>query len=487
MVLGILQIASVAVFGAIIGSFLNVVIFRLPRGLSVHKPTWSFCPHCNKRIRPYHNLPIVGWLWLRGRCHDCQSSISIVYPLIECTTVFLFVMVWDAMFVARVLPGIHHPSHDWPMAIAYLSLFAGLLATSAMDIESYIIDIRLSVLSMILGIICYTIWGIPSGSATAGGGTAASPIGHDTLGLLPASLCVIGVAMGLVWMLTVLIGSVLAKSAPNNGASGLPDDNISEEELEPGQTAYLEAGGRNFRPTAIILFGTAILGLIVWQFIVPNQSPGWPIAAGDLRGVVAGLILMVLLVLVSLVPRESDEQIVDEIESEREQARSTALREFAWFVPAILVGSGLFAYFRVSGQLNTGLTEILSIPASGWIEHMQSGCQAVAAAVFAAALGWTVRILGTLTFGKEAFGTGDIYIMAAIAAVLGFWSVFFTFFLATILALIGVLATLVRKTSRAIPFGPWLALGAFVNLWLLGPLLNYYQTTGQLLWSILSR
>ena len=106
--------------------------------------------------------------------------------------------------------------------------------------------------------------------------------------------------------------------------------------------------------------------------------------------------------------------------------------------------------------------------------------------IFAAALGWTVRILGTLAFGKEAFGTGDIYIMAAIAAVIGFWSVFFTFFLATILALIGVLATLFKKASRAVPFGPWLALGAFVNLWLLGPLLNYYEPTARLLWSILT-
>ncbi len=97
-----------------------------------------------------------------------------------------------------------------------------------------------------------------------------------------------------------------------------------------------------------------------------------------------------------------------------------------------------------------------------------------------------MRLLGTIAFGKEAFGTGDIYIMSAMAAVVGFWAVLFTFFLAALLALIGVLATVFRKASRAVPFGPWLALGAFVNLWLYGGLLEFFSPAGRLLWSLIS-
>ena len=80
------------VFGALIGSFLNVVVWRVPRGESlVHPP--SRCPHCEHRIRPYDNVPIFGWLWLRGRCRDCGAPISPRYPIVEAGTTLAFGLV----------------------------------------------------------------------------------------------------------------------------------------------------------------------------------------------------------------------------------------------------------------------------------------------------------------------------------------------------------------------------------------------------------
>jgi leader peptidase (prepilin peptidase)/N-methyltransferase len=76
--------------GAAIGSFLNVVVYRLPRGKSIVYPG-SQCPTCGHAIRWYHNLPIVSWIWLHGKCHDCGAKISIRYPLIELATGLLFV------------------------------------------------------------------------------------------------------------------------------------------------------------------------------------------------------------------------------------------------------------------------------------------------------------------------------------------------------------------------------------------------------------
>ncbi|HEY2882177.1 MAG TPA: prepilin peptidase [Pirellulales bacterium] len=73
---------SLFVLGTIIGSFLNVVIYRLPAGLSLVRPG-SQCPKCRRPIRWYDNVPIFGWLWLRGRCRDCGAAISIRYPLVE--------------------------------------------------------------------------------------------------------------------------------------------------------------------------------------------------------------------------------------------------------------------------------------------------------------------------------------------------------------------------------------------------------------------
>lgn len=77
-----LSLSLVFVFGAIIGSFLNVVIYRMPRGESVVFPA-SHCPSCDAPLKAYHNIPILSWLALRGRCAFCSAPISAQYPIIE--------------------------------------------------------------------------------------------------------------------------------------------------------------------------------------------------------------------------------------------------------------------------------------------------------------------------------------------------------------------------------------------------------------------
>src|SRR5438270_7375112 len=77
------------VFGLLIGSFLNVVIWRVPRGESVVRPP-SHCPNCEREISPRDNLPVVSWLLLRGRCRHCNEPISARYPLVELATGLLF-------------------------------------------------------------------------------------------------------------------------------------------------------------------------------------------------------------------------------------------------------------------------------------------------------------------------------------------------------------------------------------------------------------
>lgn len=80
------------VFGLLIGSFLNVVVWRLPRHESISHPP-SHCPSCGTPLRPVDNIPVVSWLALRGRCHHCKASISVRYPLVELATATLFVAV----------------------------------------------------------------------------------------------------------------------------------------------------------------------------------------------------------------------------------------------------------------------------------------------------------------------------------------------------------------------------------------------------------
>lgn len=83
-------LAVVLLLGLAIGSFLNVVVWRVPRGESVAQPP-SACPQCGQRIRPRDNVPVVSWFVLRGRCRDCAAPISRRYPAVEAGTALLFV------------------------------------------------------------------------------------------------------------------------------------------------------------------------------------------------------------------------------------------------------------------------------------------------------------------------------------------------------------------------------------------------------------
>jgi len=86
-------IILIVVFGLVWGSFLNVVIYRLPRKLSLLHPP-SSCPHCGKRIKAYQNIPILSYLLLRGKCGSCGAKISPVYPLVEALTPLCLLLVY---------------------------------------------------------------------------------------------------------------------------------------------------------------------------------------------------------------------------------------------------------------------------------------------------------------------------------------------------------------------------------------------------------
>jgi leader peptidase (prepilin peptidase)/N-methyltransferase len=111
----------VAILGLAIGSFLNVVIHRVPRDESLIHPG-SHCPQCGNPVRNRHNIPVLGWLMLRGRCADCGTRISARYPLVEAGTAALFVAV-----AARF-------GWSWELP-AYLYLAAVAIALAMIDLD----------------------------------------------------------------------------------------------------------------------------------------------------------------------------------------------------------------------------------------------------------------------------------------------------------------------------------------------------------------
>ncbi len=126
------------VLGAIMGSFLNVVVYRLPRRESLVSPG-SRCPSCGVPVRPYDNVPILSWLVLRGRCRSCAARISPRYPLVEAGTALLC--------VGAVL------THSGPAAIALsVTLVLLLVPAAAIDFEHRIIPNRLTAIGALLAL-----------------------------------------------------------------------------------------------------------------------------------------------------------------------------------------------------------------------------------------------------------------------------------------------------------------------------------------------
>ncbi len=131
-------IPYVAVFGAILGSFLNVVVHRLPRGVSTVTPR-SACPFCGAPIRARDNIPIVSWLLLRGRCRACSAPISVRYPLIELAT--------GGLFVACLL----RFGLTWRGAVA--ALFCALLLVLALiDFDHFLLPDKITLPGLLAGL-----------------------------------------------------------------------------------------------------------------------------------------------------------------------------------------------------------------------------------------------------------------------------------------------------------------------------------------------
>lgn len=177
--------------GSAIGSFINVVVYRLPAGLSVLWPR-SRCPHCLHQLGNTENVPVLGWLWLRGRCRHCQSPISIRYPLVEAATGLIFLLVfWNFELSIQTL--------------GYWTLCGWLLALSLIDLDTMTLPNPLTQSGLILGLLFQICVGFLTSATWVGA------INQLISG-------VVGVVLGL-WLFDaiIIIGSIAFGQAAMGG------------------------------------------------------------------------------------------------------------------------------------------------------------------------------------------------------------------------------------------------------------------------------
>jgi leader peptidase (prepilin peptidase)/N-methyltransferase len=162
------------VFGCNIGSFLNVCIHRMPLGQSIVSPP-SHCPHCKYSIPWYLNIPLVTWLWLRGKCRNCGAPISIRYFLVELLTGLLFLACWN----------VYGRQSAW-LALVYCVFLAGLMVATFIDFEHFIIPDEITLGGMAVGfVISIFLWQLH---------------GQDSfVGSIRESLLGIGAGAGLIY------------------------------------------------------------------------------------------------------------------------------------------------------------------------------------------------------------------------------------------------------------------------------------------------
>ena len=127
------------IFGAILGSFANVVIYRLPLGKSIVRPG-SACMSCGKSVRWYNNVPILAWFWLRGRCANCKAPYSFRYPFVE------FLM--GALFAA----GVYRFGLSWTLIEALLFIFA-VVTASFIDLDHMILPDKFTLSGIVIGLV----------------------------------------------------------------------------------------------------------------------------------------------------------------------------------------------------------------------------------------------------------------------------------------------------------------------------------------------
>lgn len=361
-------------FGTCVGSFLNVVVHRLPLGMSLRSPP-SRCPACGRRLSLHENLPVVGWLIARGRCRSCDSRIGVEYPLVELATGLLFAVLYILLYEVRFGPGLGSITNPWwatngpirtaPAFLALLGLLASLMAASLIDARHYIIPAGITRTAAILGFAGLALQSLIPDPFSPSRGWWAVPL-PEWPGALAGFAGMAG--LGVSWLL--LHKGVLTPSFADY-----------EEYLEPGATfaRYPHARREMVRELAFLAPCVAgVSAVILVRDLLPEGQP----------------------------PR---------------------------FVAAL--GASSLGFIVGGGSI------------------------------------WAIRILGSLAFGREAMGMGDVHLMAAAGAVLGWVDPLVAILPAIVVALAWTMtlrgvAIVKGRSPRELPLGPYLAIGLMLVIFL---------------------
>ncbi|MHC4693609.1 MAG: prepilin peptidase [Planctomycetota bacterium] len=376
-------------FGCCIGSFLNVVIYRLPRDKSLVTPP-SACPACGKNIRFYDNIPLLSWLLLGRKCRFCKAPISPRYFVIELLTALVFVGIFFLYFRTDMRPGV--PSFlqgGWLIYLVTIIMLAAFIAASAIDLELWIIPVSICWFVTVVGVI-----------VSAVGVYFIDPADITSFAILPSTKAIFfkestisslsaGATIGFIISMVLLVTGLIKRSYESD-----TEPSASEPEPETGRESS----------------------------------------------------------------NADDEQQFNH--------RLEVCREIMFLLPIIVCSAAAYMFIRQWGWWVDFSQKpvIAGLLGSLWGYFM--GCGIV----------WATRIFGTLAFGREAMGLGDVHLMGAAGAVIGAPFVVVAFFIAPFFGLGWVAVQIFFKKIRQIPYGPFLSLGVLAVIILHNKIFSYLNS-----------
>ncbi|MHC4423067.1 MAG: prepilin peptidase [Planctomycetota bacterium] len=351
-------------FGCCVGSFLNVVIYRLPKDKSLVKPA-SACPCCGKHIHFYDNIPLVSWLLLGAKCRYCKAPISPRYFIIELLTGLVFASLFFLYFRTDLRAGIGpFLQGGWFIYLTSITLLAALIAASAIDLELWVIPVSICWFVTVVGLIASSLGVYIIDPAVIRGYALLPSASVNT-----ASLA-IGAAIGLAISWGLLTTGLIKRSYESDDTTDLPD-----QQHNPTETKF--------------------------------------------------------------------------------NHRLEICREIIFLLPIIICSAAAYWIIRKTPPIHTWWVNFSQQPVvAGLLGSLWGyfvGCGVV----------WATRIFGTLGFGKEAMGLGDVHLMGAAGATIGWIFVVVAFFIAPFFGLAWAGFQMFFKKIRQIPYGPFLSLAVF--------------------------
>lgn len=435
----------VFVFGTCLGSFANVLIYRMPAGISVISPP-SRCPVCGVRLSWHENLPVIGWLLLRGRCSACGVRISPQYLLIEvlCGLLLLwFYLIGQAAPIGSawwpdLLPNWWHlsgPLRTLPALVLHGMLLVGLVVMTKIDARTFTIPMALPVAILVAAAVLWTIQGFIPVPRRAELLWPIPQVPWPIAGAAFGGLLGLATSTALLWM--GIIRPSFADYESFMTASSVPSSASSAAASAP---AHDGDGPRVEFLFLVPILGSAAVGFWMNGAAVPGAA-----------AIVMALLALVIPVLNARNPASDPEEAPL---ADYPHARREMWRELLFLGPCVF---GLGAGYLLGLTAQRG-----DEPAGGAV-----GALAASAAGYLVGGGliWGLRILFTLVLRREAMGIGDIHLLGAIGAVLGWRDPLFAFLAAIFIALGWTVLVFLVGSRRAVqkgslPFGPHLAVAA---------------------------